>query len=116
MGYYIIKLFISAAIIVVVSEVAKSNAIIGGLIKSLPLVSIIALIWLYTDTHDTVKAAALSTSTFWFVLPTLPMFLIFPALLGKGLGFYASLSISVAAMLVCYLITLAILHWFGIEL
>lgn len=116
MGYYLIKLLISAAIIVAVSEVAKFNATLGGLIKSLPLISIIALIWVYIDTHDTAKTAALSTSTFWFVLPTLPMFLILPFLLGKGIGFYASLSISVFIMLLCYLATLASLKWCGIQL
>lgn len=115
MGYYMVKLLISAGIIVVVSEVAKHNAVMGGLIKSLPLISIIALVWLYADTHDTAKAAALSTSTFWFVLPTLPMFLIFPALLEKGIGFYSSLGISIVIMLGCYLITIAILRWFGIQ-
>jgi F0F1-type ATP synthase assembly protein I len=116
MGYYLVKLLISAAIIVIVSEVSKYNAAIGGLIKSLPLISIIALVWLYADTHDTAKVAELSISTFWFVLPTLPMFLIFPALLGKGLGFYISLAISIAAMLIFYGLTWAVLKWAGVQL
>lgn len=116
MGYYLVKLLISASIIVIVSEVAKYNTTIGGLIKSLPLISIIALVWLYIETHDSAKTAALSTSTFWFVLPTLPMFLIFPALIGKGIGFYPSLCVSIISMLLCYLITLLILKWFGIQL
>lgn len=115
MVYYLVKLLISASIIVLVSEVAKYNATVGGLIKSLPLISLIALIWLYIDTHDVNKTVALSISTFWFVLPTLPMFIIFPALVGKGLGFYISLSLAVASMLICYLVTMALLRWFGVE-
>ena len=51
MGYYLIKLLLSATIIVVVSEVAKVSAGLGALIKSLPLISILAMIWLYVDTH-----------------------------------------------------------------
>jgi hypothetical protein len=115
MAYYLVKLFITAALIVLVSEIAKFNATLGGLIKSLPLISIMALIWLYLQTQDTAKAAALSTSTFWFVLPTLPMFLFFPFFLEKGIGFYGSLGAAILIMLLCYLITIALLKWFGIH-
>lgn len=112
MVYYLLKLFISAAIIVLVSEVAKWNAMLGGLIKSLPLISIMALIWLYIDTRDVTRAAALSNSTFWFVLPTLPTFLIFPFLIKKGMGFYTSLSLSIVVMLGAYFLSIAVLKWF----
>jgi len=99
MLYYIAKLMLSAGIIVIVSEVAKVNAGLGALIKSLPLISILAMIWLYVDTQDTGRIAELSVSTFWLVLPTLPMFLVLPALLKSGMGFYASLGISIGVML-----------------
>lgn len=116
MGYYLVKLLITSAIIVAVSEVARVNATLGGLIKSLPLISIMALIWLYVDTHDTTKAAALSVSTFWFVLPTLPMFLIFPFLLARGVGFYSALTLAVIAMLIGYGLTMLLLKSFGIHI
>ncbi|CAN5399209.1 hypothetical protein BH10PSE19_BH10PSE19_01550 [soil metagenome] len=115
MYYYILKLIISAAIIVIVSEVAKYNAVVGGLIKSLPLISVMAIIWVYAETHDTCKVATLSISTFWFVIPTLPMFLILPFLLGKGAGFYVSLTISMLLMISCYVATVAILRWCGFQ-
>lgn len=116
MLYYATKLFLSAAIIVVVSEVAKHSAGLGALIKSLPLVSILAMIWLYVDTQDTAKIADLSVGTFWLVLPTLPMFLVLPALLRNGTGFYASLGISIAVMAGCYLVAVPILARFGITI
>ena len=116
MGYYLVKLVISAAIIVAVSEIAKHSAGLGALIKSLPLISILAMIWLYVDTHDTGKISDLSVATFWLVLPTLPMFLVLPALLKHGLGFYTSLSISVAVMAACYLAAVPLLARFGIEI
>ena len=116
MGYYIIKLVISAAIIVAVSEIAKHSAGLGALIKSLPLISILAMIWLYVDTHDAGKISELSIATFWLVLPTLPMFLVLPALLKHGHGFYLSLSISVAVMAACYLVAVPLLARFGIEI
>jgi hypothetical protein len=74
MTYYIIKLFISAAVIVAVSETAKRSGYWGGVIASLPLLSILAITWLYLDTHDSIKVAALARSTVWFVLPALPFF------------------------------------------
>ena len=116
MGYYLVKLLISAAIIVAVSEIAKHSAGLGALIKSLPLVSILAMIWLYVDTHDASKISDLSTATFWLVLPTLPMFLVLPALLKHGLGFYASLGVSIAVMVACYLVAVPLLARFGIEI
>lgn len=111
--YYFFKLLISAGLIVAITEVAKTNAILGGLIKSLPLVSLIALIWLYVETHNVEKVAELSTSTLWFVLPTLPLFLVLPYLLKKGFGFYLSLLIAIGVMLCCYGITMLLLKRLG---
>ena len=116
MLYYLTKVLLSAGIIVAVAEVAKVNATLGALIKSLPLISILAMIWLYVDTRDTGKISELSTSTFWLVLPTLPMFLILPALLKHGLGFYASLAISIAVMALCYAAAVPVLARFGITI
>jgi hypothetical protein len=114
--YAAVKLLLSAAIIVAVSETAKFNATLGGLIKSLPLVSLLALLWLYAETGDTARISALSISTFWFVLPTLPMFLVLPALLQRQVPFYAALAVSVLVMLLCYVLTIAALRRFGIVL
>ena len=114
--YYIVKLLLSAGIIVVVSEVAKASPGLGALIKSLPLISILAMVWLYVDTQDTGKIAELSVSTFWLVLPTLPMFLVLPVLLKSGIVFYASLGISLAVMLACYVVAIPILARFGITI
>lgn len=116
MLYYATKLVLSAAIIVVVSEVAKVNAGLGALIKSLPLISILAMIWLYVDTRDVARIADLSISTFWLVLPTLPMFLVLPALLRHGVGFYPSLAVAVGVLLVCYLVAVPLLGRFGITI
>lgn len=116
MLYYATKVVLSALIIVVVSEVAKVNVTLGALIKSLPLISVLAMIWLYVDTHDTGRISELSISTFWLVLPTLPMFLVLPALLKHGLGFYLSLSLSVGVMLVCYAVAVPVLARFGISI
>jgi hypothetical protein len=116
MLYYAIKLILSATIIVIVSEVAKVNVGLGALIKSLPLISILAMVWLYLDTRDVGQIAALSTSTFWLVLPTLPMFLVLPVLLKNGIAFYVSLGISIGVMLVCYLVALPLLSRIGIHI
>ena len=116
MGIYVIKLFLSAAIIVAVTEVAKVNATLGGLIKSLPLVSLIALIWIYLESRDTQVIAQLSLSTFWFVLPTLPMFLLLPALLRRGVGFWPALLAALLLMLLCYGAMLMLLRRQGFTL
>jgi len=81
MLYIAIKALISGLIIAIVSEVAKRTPALGALILSLPLISILAFIWLWRDTGDKEGIAALAKSTFWFVLPTLLLFLVLPILL-----------------------------------
>ncbi len=115
MIYYLTRLLISASLIVAVSEIAKRSSLLGGLLASLPLVSLLAMIWLYVDTGSSDQVIALSRSIFWLVLPSLPLFLLLPALLKKGLAFYPALLISVVAMLALYYLMLAVLRRFGIE-
>jgi hypothetical protein len=100
--YLCLKVFLTALIIVVVSEVAKVNTLLGAILKSLPLISLLAILWLYYETGDLTRIASFSYNTFWFVLPTLPMFLIFPTLLQHHLSFWLSLLLSLIAMVCCY--------------
>ena len=116
MLYAAIKALLSGVIIATVSEVAKRNPAIGAIILSLPLISILAFIWLWRDTADTEGIAALAQSTFWFVLPTLPMFLVLPALLRGGLGFWAALGLSCLLTILLYAAMVWALGRFGISL
>jgi hypothetical protein len=116
MTYLLIKAAISGALIALASEAARRSPGIGGLIASLPLVSILAMIWLWRDTADAGRVAALAQSTFWFVLPSLPMFLVLPALLRAGVGFWASLALACALTLALYALAFWLLPRLGIEL
>jgi hypothetical protein len=102
MFYLLVKAIVSGLLIAVISEVSRRAPGWGGLIASLPLVSVLALIWLWRDTHDTEAAAAQALSTFWFVLPSLPLFLIIPWLLRSGIGFWLSLAIACAITMALY--------------
>ena len=108
MTQYVVKILITTALVVAVSEVSKRSTLIGGLLASLPIVSLLAIIWLYIDTKDAGKVAALSTSIFWMVLPSLVFFLALPPLLLKAkLNFYLSCGLATGLMLVCYGVVLA---------
>ena len=102
MLYLIIKAGLSGAIVAAVSEIARRYPGWGGLVASLPLTSILAFIWLWRDTRDPERIAALSGSTFWFVLPSLPMFVALPALLRAGHGIWAALALSICGTLALY--------------
>jgi uncharacterized membrane protein (GlpM family) len=82
---------ISAGIIVIVSEISKKNTLIGGMIASIPLVSILSMIWLYLDTNNTEKVKALSNGILWMVIPSMALFISFPIMINYGLNFYLSL-------------------------
>jgi hypothetical protein len=102
MLYAVTKALISGIIIAAASEAAKRSPAIGAIVLSLPLMSIVAFVWLWHDTSDTGRLADLSQSTFWFVLPTLPLFLVLPALLRGGLGFWTSLGLSCLLTVLLY--------------
>ena len=102
MVYFIVKCALSGVIIAVVSEVAKRSPALGALIVSLPLVSLLGILWLWHDTGDTERIAAHAQSTFWYVLPSLPMFLVLPALLRAGIGFWPSMVLCIAGTLALY--------------
>ena len=116
MLYLVIKAALSGVIVALVSEIARRYPGWGGLVASLPLTSILAMIWLWRDTGDPERVAGLSMGAFWFVLPSLPMFAVIPFLLRSGLGFWAALALAVAGTLVLY----ALMFWaaprFGLKL
>lgn len=104
MLYLAIKAAISGIIVAIVSEVAKRYPGFGALIASLPLVSVLGMIWLWHDKPDVPNMAAHVQATFWFVLPSLPMFLLMPWLLRSGMSFWAALAIGCALTIVLYLL------------
>ena len=116
MLYLAAKALVSGVIVMVVSELARRSAALGALVVSLPLVSILAMIWLHHETHDAARIADHAQATFWYVLPSLPMFLLLPALLRHGLGFYPSLAIGAAITALLYLGMTFTLARFGITL
>ena len=116
MTYTILKFTLSAAVLVAVSEISKRSSFIGGLLASLPLTSLLAFLWLWRDTHDRAKIEALATSIFRLVLPSLVLFIALPVLLKRGVAFWPSLGISMAAMLASYGAMVFSLGKFGIKL
>ena len=116
MLYPIVKALLSGVIVLIVSEVAKRYPGWGGLIASLPLVSILGIIWLWRDTADTARIASHAEATFWFVLPSLPMFLVFPALLRANVTFWPALLSSCALTIVLYAAILWLLPKLGVTL
>ena len=116
MLYLTVKAALSGVIIAIVSEVARRSPTLGALIVSLPLVSILGILWLWHDTSDAERIATHAQSTFWYVLPTLPMFLIMPAMLRHGIGFWATVATSCALTFVFYLATIWVLAKFGVTL
>jgi len=116
MLYLAAKAAISGVIVAVASETARRSPALGALIVSLPLTSLLALVWLWHDAGDTERVAALAQSTFWYVLPTLPMFLLMPLLLRHGAGFWPTLAAACALTVALYLVTVWILAKFGVAL
>ena len=116
MLYLFVKAALSGIIIAVVSEVARRSPGLGALIASLPLVSLLGMIWLWRDTGDVVRMAHHAEATFWFVLPSLPMFLLIPLLLRNGLSFWVALAAGCALTIALYLAMVTIGPRFGVRL
>lgn len=88
LGYYLIKIAVTTILIVAISEVAKRSSLVGAILASVPLVSVLAMIWLYIYTKDVNKVSDLASSVFWLVLPSLALFLVLPELLKLGMNFF----------------------------
>ena len=116
MLYLAIKALISGVIIAAVSEIAKRSPGFGALVASLPLLSVLGMIWLWRDTHDPIGMAAHSRATFWFVLPSLPMFLLIPIMLNRGVPFWLALAVGCLLTTALYLAMTWVVPRFGIRL
>src|ERR1043165_3064416 len=116
MFYLILKAAISGIIVAAVSEVAKRYPGLGGLVASLPLVSVLGMIWLWRDTHDPIRMASHAEGTFWFVLPSLPMFLLIPWMLRNQWGFWSALLAGCALTSGLYLAVIMLGPRFGLRL
>ena len=115
MRYLIFKYLVTAGLVVLVSELAKRSDKLGSLVAALPLVTLLTLIWLHVEQQPSNKIANHAYYTFWYVLPTLPMFLLFPYLLPK-IGFvYSLMSCMVFTVLMLWLFSL-VMKPFGIDL
>jgi len=116
MLYYIVKVLTSSIIIVIISEISKRSSLIASIFASIPLISILAFIWLYSETKDIVKIVELSNGIFWLVIPSLSFFLFFPYLLKRNVQFYLAMSLAGIVMLISYFIMIYVLKKFGIKI
>ncbi len=98
----LVKVVITAVLVVAISEIAKRSSFAGALLASLPLTSLLALIWLYHDTGDAQQSASLARGIFWLVLPSLAFFLAFPVGVRAGWGFWPAMGAGIGATLVAY--------------
>jgi hypothetical protein len=114
-AWLIIKYFITAAIVVLVSEVARRSDKLGAIVAALPMVTLLVLIWLHLENQSEAKIANHAWYTFWYVVPTLPMFLIFPLLLPR-IGFWLSLLMCIIITVICFSLFGLLMRRFGIDL
>lgn len=116
MLYLAVKALVSGALIAAASEIAKRYPGVGALIASLPLVSVLGMIWLWRDKPDPANMAAHAGATFWYVLPSLPMFLLMPALLNRGVPFWPTLTAGCLLTISLYLAMTWVGPRFGLSL
>lgn len=115
MTWIITKYLLTAGMVVFISEVAKRSDRLGGFIAALPLMTLLTLTWLYIESQPEGKIANHAYYTFWYVIPTLPMFLLFPYLLPK-LGFWLTMGASIVVTVVCFGLFAIVMKGFGIQL
>ena len=115
MAYLLFKFALTSFLVVLISEVAKRSDKLGGLIAALPLVTMLVLFWLYFERQDTEKIANHAWYTFWYVIPTLPMFLIFPFII-RNFGFWSAIIISIIITLISFVAFAKLTKQFGIVL
>jgi len=116
MAYIVAKYMVTAMVIVIASEIAKRTDKLGALITALPLVTIMVMIWLHVEHQGSQKIGAHAYYTFWYVVPTLPMFLLMPWLMARAVNFWLALLACAALTAVCFVITAIAVKRFGVNL
>lgn len=116
MAYYITKLIITTLLIVLISEIAKRSSLAGALLAAIPLVSILAMTWMYIDTDSSSHAVEFSNRIIWLIVPSITLFIAFPILIKKGLSFYPSMGISIVLTVFAYYSVIFVLGKFGMKL
>ncbi len=116
MIHQMIKVALTSVVIVGVAEAAKRSSLLAAALASLPLTSLLALIWLYQETSDAKAASDLSTSIFWMILPSLLFFVTFPLLIKLGFKFYPALVTASFLMIVAYWGYVQLLKRVGIQI
>jgi hypothetical protein len=111
-----VRALLSGLVIALASTIARRQPALGALIVSLPLVSVLSMIWLWRDEHDAAGMATCVQNTFWYFLPSIPMFLVIPALLRRGVAFWPALAAGCVMTVLLYLATVAVLARFGVRL
>jgi hypothetical protein len=100
--YLFVKVLVSALIIAAASEISRRSTTAGALLASLPLTSILAILWLYRDTRDAARVATFSMDILWLVLPSLLLFILLPVLIRRGMQVYPALAVSAASTVLAY--------------
>ncbi|MCK9638540.1 MAG: DUF3147 family protein [Prolixibacteraceae bacterium] len=115
MIYYFIKVLLSSVTIVAISEISKRSTLAGSILASIPIISLLSIVWMFIDTKDTAKIVDLSHNIFWLVIPSLLFFMLFPVLLKRHIDFWWSLGISLVLMVLGYLVMIFLLKKAGIQ-
>lgn len=115
MTYYITKLIITTLLIVLISEISKRSPLAGAILAAIPLVSILAMTWMYIDTEESTKAVEFSQNIVWLIAPSMTLFIAFPLLIKKGLSFYPSMIISISLTVFAYYSVIYLLEKSGIR-
>jgi hypothetical protein len=113
---FITRALLSGVIIALIAIIGRKAPTLAALVASLPLISILGMIWLWRDTADAALLANHAEATFWYVLPSLPMFLLIPWLLRSGYSFWAALGAGIILTVLLYLMTIGIAARFGVRL
>lgn len=116
MSYFMVKWVLSGLLVAAISEIARRSPGFAALVASLPLVSILGMIWLWRDTSDTARIASHAEATFWYVLPSMPMFLLLPWWLRSGMSFWPSLGLGCLVTILLYFLLLWLAPRFNLPL
>jgi accessory gene regulator protein AgrB len=113
---FVTRALLSGIIIALIALIGRKAPAMAALFASLPLISILGMIWLWRDTGDTRLLADHAEATFWYVLPSLPMFLAIPYMLRSGVNFWVALAAGIMMTVILYLVTIGIAARFGVRL
>ncbi|MEE2746884.1 MAG: DUF3147 family protein [Candidatus Thermoplasmatota archaeon] len=108
------KIVLTALIIFGVVQVSEQNKLMAAVLASIPIVSVLAMIWMNHEGQSSEEIVVFAKNIVWLIIPSLLLFIVMPVLMERGWEFYPALGAGLASTLIGYFLMTQVMEKYGL--